>query len=53
MDFWWIDWQQGESQGHTGQDGRPDGKMNPTMHLRTDNTSAWTPPLVDRRPTCC
>eukprot|EP00966_Prymnesium_polylepis_P293596 6780818-Prymnesium_polylepis.1 len=31
MDFWWIDWQQGESQGHTGQDGRPDGKMNPTI----------------------
>jgi alpha-glucosidase (family GH31 glycosyl hydrolase) len=31
MDFWWIDWQQGETQGRTGQDGRPDLKMNPTI----------------------
>ena len=31
MDFWWIDWQQGETKGNTGQDGRPDGKMNPTI----------------------
>jgi len=31
MDFWWIDWQQGEDQGNTGQDGRPDQKMNPTI----------------------
>jgi len=30
MDFWWIDWQQGESGGHTGQDG-PRQKMNPTI----------------------
>jgi len=30
MDFWWIDWQQGESGGHTGQDG-PRLKMNPTI----------------------
>ena len=30
-DFWWIDWQQGETKGNTGQDGRPDGKMNPTV----------------------
>ena len=21
MDFWWIDWQQGETGGNTGQDG--------------------------------
>jgi len=31
MDFWWIDWQQGEDKGNTGQDGRPDQKMNPTI----------------------
>ena len=31
MDLWWIDWQQGETQGGTGQDGRADGKMNPTV----------------------
>ena len=31
MDFWWLDWQQGETQANTGQDGRPDGKMNPTI----------------------
>ena len=31
MRFWWIDWQQGETQGGTGQDHRPDGKMNPTV----------------------
>ena len=31
VDFWWIDWQQGEDKGRTGQDGRPDGKMNPTI----------------------
>ena len=31
MDFWWIDWQQGETQGGTGQDHLPDGKMNPTV----------------------
>ena len=30
MDFWWIDWQQGESAGNTGQDG-PREKMNPTI----------------------
>ena len=30
MDFWWIDWQQGESAGGTGQDG-PRLKMNPTI----------------------
>ena len=31
IDFWWIDWQQGEDKGNTGQDGRPDQKMNPTI----------------------
>ena len=31
MDFWWIDWQQGEDKGNTGQDGRRDQKMNPTI----------------------
>ncbi|KAJ9444527.1 Alpha-xylosidase [Diplonema papillatum] len=30
MDFWWIDWQQGETGGNTGQDG-PRMKMNPTI----------------------
>ncbi|KAJ9446348.1 Alpha-xylosidase [Diplonema papillatum] len=30
MDFWWIDWQQGETKGNTGQDG-PRKKMNPTI----------------------
>ncbi len=32
LDFWWIDWQQGESAGGTGQDG-PRLKMNPTIWL--------------------
>ena len=32
VDFWWIDWQQGESKGNTGQDG-PRQKMNPTIWL--------------------
>ena len=32
MDFWWIDWQQGEDKGNTGQDG-PRLKMNPTIWL--------------------
>eukprot|EP00939_MAST-03C_sp_MAST-3C-sp1_P004520 g4520.t1 len=31
MDFWWIDWQQGETAGNTGQSGRPDVPMNPTI----------------------
>merc|ERR1712091_367244 len=31
MDFWWIDWQQGEDKGNTGQSGRPDRPMNPTI----------------------
>ena len=30
FDFWWIDWQQGEAAGNTGQDG-PRYKMNPTI----------------------
>eukprot|EP01062_Namystynia_karyoxenos_P027328 TRINITY_DN20_c0_g1_i1.p1 TRINITY_DN20_c0_g1~~TRINITY_DN20_c0_g1_i1.p1 ORF type:complete len:948 (+),score=348.52 TRINITY_DN20_c0_g1_i1:72-2846(+) len=30
MDFWWIDWQQGEDKGGTGQDGKRQ-KMNPTI----------------------
>ncbi|GAB5364271.1 hypothetical protein AAMO2058_000955500 [Amorphochlora amoebiformis] len=32
MDFWWIDWQQGETQGGTGQGSR-NGTMNPTIWL--------------------
>ena len=36
MDFWWIDWQQGESEGNTGQDGRPDQKMNPVRSFHSN-----------------
>lgn len=32
MDFWWIDWQQGETKGGTGQSGRADVPMNPTIY---------------------
>lgn len=32
IDFFWIDWQQGEDKGNTGQDG-PRLKMNPTIWL--------------------
>lgn len=31
LDFYWIDWQQGEDKGNTGQDARL--KMNPTIGL--------------------
>ena len=32
VDFFWIDWQQGDAKGNTGQDG-PRGKMNPIIWL--------------------